>query len=277
MIYDTIVVGSGPAGIAASIQLRRAGFKLILLEKNKIGGLLNNASLIENYPGFPGGIFGKDLVRLFQKQLEKCGAQVKFGEVESIGKKNNFIIKTTTKTFYAKSIIVASGSVPKKLELNGHAHLLEKKLFYELSQIPSITGKTITVIGSGDIAFDYALNIANTAKKVNLFIKNNKPTCIPILLKQALKKSNIKIYKSSISNFSNVSSDYFLVAIGREKKLPFIKKNWQKLLAANSNSLESLGLFLAGDAKLQNFRHTAIAVGDGLNTAMKVEAFLRCQ
>ncbi len=269
---DVIIIGAGPAGIAAAIQLRRAGISVLILEKNKVGGLLNSSSLIENYPGFPAGIFGTDLVRLFEKQLEVHSIKPQFLEVKSINKKNNrFIIKTKGKEFYSNSVIIASGSVPKKL--NGEVGLSKRKYIYELLDIRNVDGKIVNIIGSGDIAFDYALNLSQRAKQINLFIKN-KPTCIPILFKRALEKQNIKIYKNA--KVSSIYSDHVLVAIGREKKLPFISKSWQNLLANDSKCLEAKGIFLAGDVKSENFRHTAIAVGDGLNTAMKVERFLRC-
>lgn len=272
MIYDAIIIGAGPAGIAAAIQLKRACISTLVLEKKKIGGLLNSASLIENYPGFPAGIFGVDLVRLFKKQLEMHGIKPQFSEVESIDKKGNtFIVKTEDKEFYSNSVIIASGSVPKKL--NGELGLSKRKYLYELLDIRNVDGKIVNIIGSGDIAFDYALNLSQRVKQINLFIKN-KPTCIPILFKHALEKQNIKIYKNA--KISSVHSDYTIVAIGREKKLPFISKSWQNLLKNDSKALEKLGLFLAGDIKSENFRHTAIAVGDGLNTAIKVERFLRC-
>ncbi|MBS3067246.1 NAD(P)/FAD-dependent oxidoreductase [Candidatus Micrarchaeota archaeon] len=272
-MYDVIIIGAGPAGIAAAIQLKRAGTNIILLERKKVGGLLNNASLIENYPGFPAGIFGADLVRLFQKQLEVHNIKPQFLEVKSIDNRaSTFFIKTNHKTFCSKTIIIASGSIPKKL--NGEVNLSKRKLFYDLDQLSDVEGKTINIIGSGDIAFDYAINVANAARQVNLFIKN-KTKCIPILYKRALKKQNIKIYK--FGKFDSIPSDHTLVAIGREKKLPFISKSWQDLLANDSDALEKLGIFLAGDIKLQNFRHTAIAVGDGLNTAIKVGRFLSCQ
>lgn len=270
---DVIIIGAGPAGIAAAIQLRRAGISILILEKNKVGGLLNSSSLIENYPGFPAGIFGVDLVRLFEKQLEVHSIKPQFLEVKSINKKNNrFIIKTKGKEFYSNSVIIASGSVPKKL--NGEVGVSKRKYLYELLDIRNVDGKIVNIMGSGDIAFDYALNLSQRAKQINLFIKN-KPTCIPILFKRALEKQNIKIYKD-FGRFDSISHDYILVAIGREKKLPFISKSWQNLLANNSKCLEAKGIFLAGDVKSENFRHTAIAVGDGLNTAIKVERFLRC-
>ena len=115
-MYDVVVIGAGPAGISASIQLKRSGIEPLLLEKDETGGLLLNANLVENYPGFPEGINGFALVEKFKKQAKTFGLDFATGTVEKINtvKQNDISfwqIKTEDKTFNSLSIIVATGAV----------------------------------------------------------------------------------------------------------------------------------------------------------------------
>ncbi len=296
MIYDTIIVGGGPAGISAAIHLKRLGLKILLLEKHKIGGLLHNANFVQNYLGFPHGIRGEELAALFQNQLEKHKIKVKFYDAREIQRKEKlFVVKTNHKCFFSNTVLIAAGTNPKKLGIEGEAELEDRKVFYEIKNVfmPN-NRKIIAVIGSGDIAFDYAINLAKSKCKVNVIMRNRKHKCIPILWQQAKENSRINIHKNvvlerfieednkvkiilkknGIKNMLLVN--YLLIAIGRKPCLTFLPLKWQGQLRKNSNVIEKEGIFLAGDVKLQNFRHASIAIGDGIIAAMKIERFLSC-
>ena len=215
MIYDCAVIGAGPAGIIASIQLKRAGLNTILFEKNKVGGLLWNAKRIENYLGFE-GITGPDLISIFSKQLNSFNPMIVGNQVISINKKNDiFITKTTEEEYHSRTVIVATGTLPKKTGIPGEDQINndKPKLFYNICDIPNnfhtnnIDNKedndnsddsnskcTAIIIGGGDVGFDYAINLH--AKGCNpLIITKNKISCLKLLQQRAdqLKINYFKI------------------------------------------------------------------------------------
>ena len=115
---NVVVIGAGPAGMTAAIQLKRYGIPFILLEKERVGGMLWNANLVENYPGFPAGVQGPKLVGLIEKQIERIGVDVTFGEVSSLQKVgSNFQVETTQGIYRPRYVIVASGTKPNLIPL----------------------------------------------------------------------------------------------------------------------------------------------------------------
>jgi thioredoxin reductase len=283
-MYDVVVVGAGPAGISASIQFKRYGVEPLLLEKGKAGGLLLNANLVENYPGFPDGINGEMLAEVFLEHLKNMGVVLKKETVKKIFKKNNvFHILTDKDEILAKCLILATGTLPKKLGIPGETDIAGRRLFYEIKGLPANTG-TFVVIGGGDIAFDYALNLSKTAEKIDIIIRGGASKCIPVLAEKAEGKANIKIhYRAipvSVKEEGNVVlecsvddecedfiSDYVLVAAGRTPNTGMLSDELKEHVAP--------GLFLAGDVKNKDFKQTGIAIGDGLLSAMKAVKFLR--
>lgn len=283
-MYDVVVVGAGPAGISASIQLKRSGIEPLLLEKSKAGGLLLNANLVENYPGFPDGISGEKLGEIFLKQLKNAGVIVRNVTVKKIFKeKNIFRIVTDKDEISAKCVILATGTLPKKLGIAGEDALDGRRLFYEIKDLPADTG-AFTVIGGGDIAFDYALNLSKTAEKIDIIIRGDIPKCIPVLAEKVEGKANIKIHYRTIpvsmkeeknivvecnteGKQKNFVPDYVLIAAGRTPNAGMLSDGLKEHVVS--------GLFLAGDVKNGDFRQTGISVGDGLLSAMKAVKFLR--
>jgi len=283
-MYDIVVIGTGPAGISASIQLKRSGIEPLLLEKDKAGGLLLNANLVENYPGFPDGTSGEKLAEVFLEHLKNMGVVLKKETVKKIFKKNNvFHILTDKDEILAKCLILATGTLPKKLGIPGETDIAGRRLFYEIKDLPANTG-TFVVIGGGDIAFDYALNLSKTAEKIDIIIRESASKCIPVLAEEAEKRENIKIHYRTIpismkeeknvvlkcnadGGYKDFVSDYLLVAAGRTPNTGMLNDELKEHVAP--------GLFLAGDVKNKDFRQTGIAVGDGLLSAMKAVKFLR--
>ena len=283
-MYDVVVVGAGPAGISASIQLKRSGIEPLLLEKDETGGLLLNANLVENYPGFPDGVSGEILAEIFSKHLKKVGVKLRKEAVKKIFReKNVFHIVTNKGGLFAKCVILATGTLPKKLGIPGERTLAGRRLFYETKGLPLNTG-TFTVIGGGDIAFDYALNLSKTAEKIDIIVKGPASKCIPVLAEKAEGNANIKIHYRTIpvsmkeeknivvecnveGKQKNFVSDYVLVAAGRTPNTGMLSDELKEHVAP--------GLFLAGDVKNKDFRQTGISVGDGLLSAMKAVRFLR--
>ncbi|TET79038.1 MAG: NAD(P)/FAD-dependent oxidoreductase, partial [Candidatus Cloacimonadota bacterium] len=113
---EIVIIGAGPAGISCAIQLKRFGLEPVLFEKDVAGGLLINANLVENYPGFPSGITGNELAELFRRQLTRFSITLRRIEVTELDyNERNFIIKTDNNKFEPDIVIVASGTMPEKL------------------------------------------------------------------------------------------------------------------------------------------------------------------
>jgi len=258
MYFNVAIIGSGPAGIACAIQLRRHGITPVIFEKNEIGGLLRNANFVENYPGYADGITGKELITKFNNHLKKLNISPIFEEVIKVNFTNEiFNIKTDNSTYTSKYLVIASGTVPKKLNIEAN------NVFYEICELykHNLTHKKIVIIGSGDAAFDYALNIAeNTdAREVVILNRSIKTKCLPLLKQRALENKKINYLENTELN-ENMEYDYILGAIGREPN--------DKILRFAQNDVKNL--FYIGDVKNGHFRQTTIAVGDGIKAAMEI-------
>lgn len=274
------IIGAGPAGIACAIQLKRHKIDFIIFERNKPGGLLRNANLVENYPGFANGITGEKLVELFSRQLKVNDISPIKENVEFIDYKDSFFIKTNNSVYQSEILIVASGTKPKRLNIKMPANT-ESKIFYEVVALKKLNGKKIGIIGSGDAGFDYAIGLSKK-NKIILLNRTDEHKCLPILFKRCMENKNImyitnfeitkiqlknkKLFLHS-KNREPVSVDCLMAAIGREPNLDFLSKKIKcklKFLEKNKK------LYIIGDVKNKIFRQTAIAVGDGIKTAMEI-------
>lgn len=287
---DVAIIGAGPAGIAASIYLKRAGIDVTLFEKDKIGGLLLNAHLVENYPGFPNGISGKNLCKFLVEHLEKWNIKTVIDDVKKIEIiNNNFIVGNQEKKAIFKAVILATGTTPKVLDIPGEHGLSRKLVFYEIKDLlPKVKPKNcVTVIGSGDAAFDYSLNLADNNVYVELFFRSEKPKCLTLLEERVKRCPKIKLHpnlepiqiienqekpetrfkSSKINKVISLKSDYVLIACGRKPNKTLFTKDLEK------NNIP--GFFIAGDVKTGQFRQVGIAVGEGIYAAMVIETYLR--
>ncbi len=279
--FKVAIIGAGPAGIACAIQLKRYNLEPILFEKNKIGGLLRNANFVENYPGFYTGITGPSLVNAFKKHLNKYHIKVINKEVLSLDYfENQFLIKTKVGIYNFPIVVIASGTIPEEIPLK-YPVAAEKKIFYELKKLKKIHHKNIIIIGGGDAAFDYGLNLAKK-NKVMILCRSNRFKCLPVLYQRALKNKNITIYsgivvknikieegylKIECSKNRNLSCDILLIAIGRKPNLVFVTEKLKNILKKLEKQHK---LYIIGDTKNKMFRQTAIAIGDGIKTAMEI-------
>jgi thioredoxin reductase (NADPH) len=275
-IFDVIIIGAGPAGISVAIQLKRYGLNFLLLEKDSVGGLLKNASLVENYPGFPKGITGLRLIGLFKKHLSELGIGIKKENVVDVDYKNKFYLVQTDKNIYlSKYLIIATGTKPKKFEIKGSSTV---KIYNNVYELFNVKNKEIAIIGGGDAAFDYAVSLSSKNNNISILHRNSKPVCIPALLKKVLLKKNISyfcnlnvqcVYKEKnkiivvCNNEKIFKVDYLIAAIGRESQLDFIKKEKMKTLKDKS-------LFYIGDVKNEIYRQAMISIGDGIRAAMQI-------
>jgi thioredoxin reductase (NADPH) len=290
------IIGAGPAGIAASIYMKRAGIEPLVFEKGEIGGLLLNANLVENYPGFPEGINGKALAHLFKEQLLRFGIKVKKEEVKKVSYENGtFTLNTDKEEFESQVVIVATGTIPKGIELEGHSCLIGKKLFYEIKDIPKPEREdSFVVIGGGDAAFDYALNLSKDVEKVDIIFRSDKAKCLSLLEDRVREGKNINVHPKLLTlsveeeedrvvvkcksegKELTFTSDYTLIACGRNPNRAILPEEIRESLVIQDDGTTNIpGLFIAGDVRRGHFRQTGIAVGDGILCAMSAVNFLR--
>ena len=178
---DVVVIGAGPAGIAAAIQLRRYGLAPVMLERDRIGGLLHSANLVENYPGFPGGIAGPDLAALFERQLRSERIEVVFDELASLAIEGaDCVAKTGAGRCLRGLAVIATGTEPILHPALAVPAALAPFVGYEIAAVPDIPGQHIAIVGGGDAAFDYAARLGRD-HRVSVLNRSRQAVALPLL------------------------------------------------------------------------------------------------
>ncbi len=289
---EVIVVGAGPAGIATAIQLRRSGIDFMIFEEKQIGGLLLNAHLIENYPGFPLGISGPELVERFSRQLERWEIQAIPDRVEQAEYRDgSFCISTSGFQLSSHILVLASGTVADTLHEPHIPKHIQDRVFHEVHPLRKMRKQHIAILGAGDAAFDYALNLAED-NHVTILCRDKDSNCLPLLSQRAKKEPHIKIrhqFKFQAIEESQdrlrlqgivegksqpqyIAADYFLIAIGRRPDLDYLAAS---VSDAREKLIQDGDLFFVGDVKNDLYRQTGICVGDGIKAAMQIDAKIR--
>jgi len=276
---EVVIIGAGPAGMTAAIQLKRYGIPFIMLEKERVGGLLWNANLVENYPGFPAGISGPKLVGLIEKQMERIGVEVTFDSVSQFTRDEmGFRVKTLQTEYVPRFVVVASGTKPNPFPL-AIPDVARDMVFSDMYPLLHVSDKRIVIIGSGDAAFDYALNLVKKGNFVTILNRGRQVKCLGLLWERAMAEPAIQ-YRAEVTirkvDFDitagrlrvkteageSLEVDYLLFAIGRIPQTDFLS---DELVDKKSD-----GLYFVGDVKNGLFRQAVIAAGDGLRAAMEI-------
>jgi thioredoxin reductase len=285
-IEDVTIVGAGPAGIGAAMQLKRCGISPLLLEADEAGGLLRNANLVENYPGFPKGISGVGLVKLFIKQMERLSVTPTIEMVAGVSfEQDIFVIETDRQTHRSRRLVISSGTRPVTLSRVEFTAGSRAKIYSEVHPLLDLEGKEIAIIGAGDAAFDYALNLSK-GNQVYILNRTQKIKSLPLLVQRAQRNPNIcyfentPVHRISEDNIGRLmvksiqdegtcefSVDYVIAAIGRVPNIGYLSEDIRKRIEVlMSNGL----LYMIGDVKNDIYRQTSIAVGDGVRAAMEI-------
>ena len=285
-IFPVVIIGAGPAGLTAAMQLERQGISPVVLERNLVGGLLLNANLVENYPGFVEGISGPDLAELFSRQAERLGVTVSQEEVLSVEIKSGiFHIVTNKREIRAGILVAASGTIAKTLPPDLLTGNLDGKVFTDVYPLLEEKEKTILIVGAGDAALDYALNLA----RLNQVIILNRGTRIkglPVLWDRVQMRSaidyfpdveitgiagtddgRINILAKTGAQQNCYTGDFLITAIGRVPEWGYAE---EKLLKKIDQLQEEGKIYLIGDLHNGPYRQSALAVGDGIQAAMEI-------
>jgi thioredoxin reductase (NADPH) len=291
MTDEAIIVGGGPAGLSAAIQLERYAIPARLFESDSAGGLLWNANLVENYPGVTPGISGRELAERFAAQAAACGVRVTPERVIELDWDDGFFRAATPAGAYrSRRAVIASGTRPRSIDGLEIPDALSRKVFYEVKPLLDVEGARIVVIGSGDAAFDYALNLGRK-NDVVILGRGERPSSLPLLVERAAASPRIVYHASALVTSlasapegrlsvkcsgaldgATIEADCLICAVGRDPRIDFLSER----LRERSPDLEKQGrLYYAGDVKNGMCRQTAIAAGDGILAAMRIYQSLK--
>lgn len=294
--FDAGIVGAGPAGIAAAVQLARHGVRAVVFERESTGGLLRTAWRVENFPGFPGGISGPALAAVLDEQLRASGALLVRAEVASLDREEEFlIVRTDGRGVRCRAVIVASGTRPREVTDPDIAPDAMDRVFREVDELRGVRGGHVAVIGGGDAAFDYAMSLSEK-NDVTVLVRGNSTRCLPILVTRARSRKRVtvrmltritavakgsggRLRLTSLSEGgdggsvrADLDADYLVLAVGREPDDGFLSEELRRDAPTLGERRE---LLFAGDVVNGIFRQASIAAGQGTHAAMKVAAMLR--
>jgi thioredoxin reductase (NADPH) len=299
--YEVVIIGSGPAGYTAGIYTSRAKLNTLLISGSLPGGQLMTTSEVENYPGFPNGIFGPELMMNMRQQAERFGAKLLDDEVVEVDfKRRPFGIKTHGQEFRSESVIICTGASPRKLGLKAEQDFAGKGISYcATCDGPFFKGEDIAVVGGGDTAIEEATFLTKFGKSVKIIHRKDFLRASKILQEKAFENPKIdfvwdhvvsdisgnrKINSISVRNLRTgeerkISVGGLFVAIGHEPNTSIFKGQLQLddrgYIALTKNTRTSVdGVFAAGDVHDYRYRQAITAGGFGCMAALDVEKWL---
>ena len=198
-MYDLIIIGGGPAGLAAGIYAVRFGLETLILERSEISGQISMADIVENYPGFP-SISGLELMEKYRTHAQEVGVKTRIAEVLSVrteGTKK--IVSTDSGDLEAKALIIATGANPKHLNVPGEKELISKGVSYcAICDGPFFKNKTVVVVGGGNSAVADALLLSKIAQKVYLVHRRDCLRAAKVLQDRAFATPNIEFILNTL-------------------------------------------------------------------------------
>lgn len=302
-IHNCVIIGSGPAGYTAAIYAARANMKPILYTGKEPGGQLTITNDVENYPGYPDGIMGPEMMEDFKKQAARFGTVINYEMITSVDFSGN-VHKITTESgedIYAHSIIIATGASAKWLGLES-----EKKLWNKGVSACAVCdgfffrGQEVAIVGGGDTAAEEATYLAKMCKKVHLLVRRDEMRASKIMQERVNNTSNLEVHwntstleilgeegvtgvkiKNNLTNEESILDvTGFFVAIGHKPNTD-IFTDWLELnesgyiqVVPGRTHTNVKGVFAVGDAQDHIYRQAVTAAGSGCMGALDAERYL---
>jgi thioredoxin reductase (NADPH) len=301
-MQNVVLIGSGCAGLTAAIYAARANLKPTVLDGHEPGGQLSLTTHVENFPGFPDGIMGPELIENMRKQAQKFGAEFKAGAVTEVDvTKRPFKVVAGKETYETKSLIVAAGASARLLGLQGERELIG----HGVSTCATcdgyfFRGKPIAVVGGGDSAMEEANFLSRYASRVYLIHRRNEFRASKIMIDRAKANEKIefvtpyaieeiqapkghvdgvRLRNLQTKETREIVLDGVFVAIGHDPNSTVFKGKLEMdangYLIARHGSLTAIpGVFIAGDVQDHRYRQAVTAAGSGCMAAIDAEKFL---
>ncbi len=305
--HKVIILGSGPAGLTAAIYTARANLSPLLIRGPLPGGQLTTTTDVENFPGFPQGVMGPELMELMEKQATRFGTTIVMDTVTEVDlKQRPFSLKTNATTYTCDALIIATGAAPRLLGLEN-----EKRLWgYGVSSCATCDGaffrnKVITVTGGGDSACEEANFLTRFGSKVYLIHRRDELRASKIMQERVMSNPKIEVLWNKIildvegskeagvtalklkdtktGALSTLPADALFVAIGHIPNSALFKgqlemdENGYLLPKPNSTATNIPGVFASGDVQDHVFRQAITAAGTGCMAAIEAERWLESQ
>jgi len=300
MVEEVVVIGSGPAGLTAAIYLARELLNPLVIT-GEFGGQPTLTEIIENYPGFPTGIGGAELVERMKKQAERFGARFLNDKVTKVNfSKRPFQIFVGNDLIEAKTVIIATGSKPRMLGVEGESKFLGRGVSTcATCDAPLFTNKVVAVVGGGNTAVGDAIMLTKFAKKVYLIHRRNELTAskieqqklvsnqkVEIILESVVEKiiGDKKVEKIQIKNLKTnetkeIACDGLFLAIGEIPNSDIfteIEKDEAGYIKTTEEVKTNIkGVFAAGDVVDRRYRQVIVACGSGAKAALEAISFLK--
>jgi len=268
--FDCIIIGAGVAGTTSSIYLKRWNFNILLLEKNMPGGIISNTSIIENYPGIK-KIDGSTFAMNLYEQIKELDINYKYGNASEITQKNNlFIVNTDLGNYQTKSIIIATGRTPRKLNLENEDKLIGNGISYCATCDGLLyKEKEVCVVGGGNSALEESLYLSKICKKITIINRSSKLRADEILIEKVKNTANIEVmYNSNIIKLKEKQNKLTNIIIKKENETKellchglFIYIGFEPIIP-NVPNLKLNDNYIVVDEKMQTNIDNICACGD---------------
>lgn len=299
--YDVVIIGAGPAGLAAAVYTGRSRLNTFVLEKGMPGGQILMTDFVENYPGFPEGVVPFELMEKFRKQAEKFGAKIETDEVQEIRKEGNlWHVVGNRGTYPAGAVIIATGSNYRRLGLPSEEKLIGRGVsFCATCDGAFFKDKDIAVVGGGDNALTEALFLTKFCRSLKLIHRRDQFRGVKILQERIFANEKIEVLWDSVveditgeeriesitvknvkdNSNSTLKIDGLFVSIGMDPNTGFVKdlldlNEWGEIKVKKNMETSQPGIFAAGDATDACPEQIATAVGTAVSAALAVDEFL---
>lgn len=300
-LYDMIVVGGGPGGYTAALYAARSGLDVLVLEKLSAGGQMALTETIENYPGFAEGVGGFELAEIMQRQAERFGAKSEYAEVEKMElSASPKVLHTSAGTFYAKTVVLATGANPRKLGVAGEDELVGRGVAYCASCDGMFyKDKTVVVVGGGNTAAEDALILSRIAKKVILVHRRDTLRATKVYHQPLMQTENVEFRWNSVIaellhdekltgvRLENVKTgeqellpcDGVFVSVGRVPVTELVQGQLELdaggyVVADETTATSIPGVYAVGDVRTKQLRQVVTAVADGAVAVHQAEQYL---